>query len=133
MRFMGYVLADRETNRVAWAKWSESGVFWLILSEARQDTNLARHDLLSPGFHHLAWNADSRDQVDELHRLLVEGGATVLDAPAEYDYEPGCYALFFLDPDGLKLEFVHLPARPWSWYEARIKSEKTCPPVRLLV
>ena len=34
MRFMGYVLADREKDRVAWAKWSESGVFWLILSEA---------------------------------------------------------------------------------------------------
>jgi glyoxylase I family protein len=128
MRFMGYVLADREKDRVAWAKWSESGVFWLILSEARQDTNLPRHDLLSPGFHHLAWNADSRDQVDQWHRLLVERGATVLDPPAEYDYEPGYYALFFLDPDGLKLEFVHLPARPWSWYEARIEREKTSPP-----
>ena len=129
MSFMGYVLADCESDRVAWAKWSESGVFWLILSEARPDTNLTRHDLLSPGFHHLAWNADSRDQVDQLHRLLVESGATVLDPPAEYDYEPGYYALFFSDPDGLKLEFVHLPARPWSWYEARIEREKTCPQV----
>jgi glyoxylase I family protein len=112
MRFMEYELCDREENRLAWAKWSSLGVFWLILTRARQDTKPARHDLLSPGFHHLAWNADSRDQVDRLYRLLVENGATVLDAPTEYDYEPGYYAVFFTDPDGMKLEFVHIPERP---------------------
>ncbi|MBV9130881.1 MAG: VOC family protein [Verrucomicrobia bacterium] len=111
MRFMGYELSGREKDRLAWVKWSGSGVFWLILSAARRDTEPARHDLLSPGFHHLAWNADDRDQVDELYRLLVESGATVLDAPAEYDYEPGYYAVFFTDPDGMKLEFMHVPER----------------------
>jgi hypothetical protein len=44
----------------------------------------------------------------------------VLDTPAEYDYEPGYYAVFFSDPDDMKLEFVHVSARPWSWYEARL-------------
>jgi hypothetical protein len=39
-------------------------------------------------------------------------GVTVLDAPAEYDYEPGYYAVFFTDPDGMKLEFLHVPERP---------------------
>ena len=58
MRFMEYELCDREENRLAWAKWSSLGVFWLILTRVRQDTTPARHDLLSPGFHHLAWNAD---------------------------------------------------------------------------
>ena len=87
------------------------GVFWLILTAARQDTKPARHDLLSPGFHHLAWNAENRDQVDEFYRLLVKNGATALDAPAEYDYEPGYYAVFFTDPDGMKL-VVQIPERP---------------------
>src|SRR4051794_31541978 len=58
MRFMGYEFADREEHRLAWAKQSSSGVFWLILTAARQDTHPARHDLLFPGFHHLAWNAE---------------------------------------------------------------------------
>jgi len=123
MRFMGYELSDREEHRLAWAKQSLSGVSWLILTAARQDPKPARHDLLSPGFHHLAWNAESRDQVNELHRLLVESGATVLDPPAEYDYEPGYYAVFFADPDGMKLEFVHVPKRPWSWYRARFRTD----------
>jgi catechol 2,3-dioxygenase-like lactoylglutathione lyase family enzyme len=111
MRFMEYELYDREENRLAWAKWSSSGVFWLILTRARQDTKPAGHDLLSPGFHHLAWNADSRDQVDKFYRLLLDNGATVLDAPAEYDYEPGYYTVYFTDPDGMKLEFLHIPER----------------------
>ena len=32
-----------------------------------------------------------------------------MDAPRQYDYLPGYYAVFFTDPDGLKLELVHVP------------------------
>jgi len=40
-------------------------------------------------------------------------GIAILDAPAEYpEYAPGYYAVFFADPDGLKLEFVHTPVWP---------------------
>jgi catechol 2,3-dioxygenase-like lactoylglutathione lyase family enzyme len=69
-----------------------------------------RHDRYSPGLHHVAFAARDRADVDALHRLLVSIGATILDAPAEYpQYGEGYYALFFADPDGLKLEFVHRP------------------------
>ena len=68
------------------------------------------HDRTSPGLHHLAWSAESRDDVDRLHGLLLEIGATILDAPADYPkYGAGYYAVFFADPDGLKLELVHWP------------------------
>ena len=39
----------------------------------------------------------------------VEIGATILDPPAEYGYTPGYYAVFFADPDGIKLEVVFEP------------------------
>jgi glyoxylase I family protein len=65
------------------------------------------HDRYSPGLHHVAWRAASREDVDWLHALLVAIGATVLDPPADYPaYGHGYYAVFFADPDGLKLEFV---------------------------
>ena len=67
---------------------------------------------LLPGLHHLAWVADSREDVDRLHALLVEMKADVLDAPAEYpQYNKGrgYYAVFFADGDGLKLEYVFTP------------------------
>ena len=109
MELLGYELHDRKPVRLSWARRSHFGVFWFILTAAREEPPPVQHDLLSPGFHHLAWNADSRAQVDELYRLLLKMKATVLDPPAEYDYEPGYYAVYFVDPDGLKLELVHIP------------------------
>ncbi len=68
------------------------------------------HDRFSPGLHHVAFSARDRADVEALYRLLLRIGATVLDAPAEYpQYGEGYYAVFFADPDGLKLEFVHRP------------------------
>jgi glyoxylase I family protein len=65
------------------------------------------HDRYSPGLHHVAFYAQSRTDVDRLHQLLVDIGAAILDPPAEYpQYGEGYYAVFFADPDGLKLEFV---------------------------
>ena len=69
----------------------------------------ATHDRYLPGLHHIAFHAASRDEVDVFHRFLLAEGIRVLDAPAEYDYTPGYYAVFFADPDGIKLELVHEP------------------------
>jgi glyoxylase I family protein len=69
-----------------------------------------RHERYAPGLHHLAWRADSRADVDALHELLVAHGITVLDPPAHYpQYSGDYYAVFFEDPDGMKLEVVHAP------------------------
>ena len=56
----------------------------------------------------------SRADVDALHQRLLEIGATVLDAPADYpQYNKGrgYYAVFLsqIYSDGLKLEYVHTP------------------------
>ena len=68
------------------------------------------HDRYSPGLHHVAWTAESRADVDAMHALLQEIAATVLDPPADYPrYGDGYYAVFFADPDGLKLEYVFKP------------------------
>ncbi len=63
---------------------------------------------IAVGLHHFAWNAGSREDVDRLHDRLLAAGVTILDAPAAYpQYGAGYYAVFFADPDGLKLEYVH--------------------------
>jgi len=68
------------------------------------------HDRYSPGLHHLALRARSREDVDALYTKLVAFGATILDPPAEYpEYGAGYYAVFFADADGLKLEYVFTP------------------------
>lgn len=71
------------------------------------------HDRYSPGLHHLAFTAPSRAAVDALHQRLHDLGVVVLDRPAEYpEYAPGYYAIFFADPDGIKLEYVFTPQWP---------------------
>lgn len=62
-----------------------------------------------PGaLHHLAFRADSRAEVDRLHLELQRIGATIVAPPREYpEYTPaGYYAVFFKDPDGIKLEIM---------------------------
>ena len=82
------------------------------LVEAKRGQNRL-HDRFTPGLHHLAFGADDRAAVDSLHCEPVALGVTVLDAPAEYpQYAAGYYAVFFADPDGIKLEYVYTPKWP---------------------
>ena len=67
------------------------------------------YDRYRVGVHHVAFEAPSRDVVDERHRWAVESGVDIESPPKEYDYMPGYYAFFFYDPDGIKLEVVHAP------------------------
>ena len=83
------------------------------------------NDRSHAGFHHLALRARERSGVDELHRLLLENDITVLDAPAEYpEYGPDYYAVFFSDPDGLKLELVHFPWGYWRRVQTEGRDER---------
>ena len=54
--------------------------------------------------------------VDERAEWLRNRGARIESGPAEYDYTPGYYAVFFYDPDGIKLELLH---RPGYWEHVR--------------
>ena len=67
------------------------------------------YDRYAVGLHHLALEAQSRAQVDERAKWLRERGAELESEPQEYGYIPGYYAVFFYDPDGIKLEIVHVP------------------------
>jgi len=67
------------------------------------------YDRYRIGLHHLAFEADSRAQVEERAEWILSQGAEIESQPMEYSYLPGYYAVFFYDPDGLKLEIVHVP------------------------
>ncbi|MEQ1619271.1 MAG: VOC family protein [Terricaulis sp.] len=109
--FMGYVAGEDYGARGQDYDLRTDGRFCSIGVRVSEGPNAARaHDRYSPGLHHLAWNAQSREDVDALHALLVRVGAHVLDPPADYpQYGDGYYAVFFADPDELKLEFVFKP------------------------
>jgi glyoxylase I family protein len=74
----------------------------------RQAQSLGGIDRYRVGLHHVAVAAPSRAVVDERHEWLVSTGAEIETPPQEYAYMPGYYAVFFYDPDGIKLEIVHV-------------------------
>ena len=89
-----------------------SAITAIGLREAQSSADRVPYDRYAVGVHHLAIGAPSRDVVDERAAWLREQGATIENEPAEYDYIPGYYAVFFHDPDGIKLEIVHVPEDP---------------------
>lgn len=80
----------------------------IALEQAKPESVSKAHDRYAPGLHHLAFTAESRTDVDWLYELLKQMNARILDPPAIY-YSPVYYAVFFTDPDGIKLELCHRP------------------------
>jgi catechol 2,3-dioxygenase-like lactoylglutathione lyase family enzyme len=81
------------------------------LRERLSEAHPTPYDRYAVGIHHLAFVAQSREQVDERAAWLRERDAEIESGPQEYEYTPGYYAVFFYDPDGIKLEIVHRPPR----------------------
>ena len=88
---------------------ADGSCFTIALKAAAPDKRSIKHDRYAPGLHHLAFHVDSRYDVDRFYQFLLSLGAIILDPPAKYDYTPGYYAVFFADPDGIKLEIVFEP------------------------
>jgi catechol 2,3-dioxygenase-like lactoylglutathione lyase family enzyme len=96
--FLGFeVLADMGDG-IGWT--NQRTRFWIGQADAQGRAHPYR--LGDVGYHHYAFQLRGRADVDELQVFLRGIDATIVDPAGEYyeDY----YAVFFLDPDGLKLE-----------------------------
>lgn len=97
--YLGFELLDEYDDAIGWTNGKTR--FWIGQADGQGKKH--KHRIGEVGFHHYAFELRSRSDVDELQHFLKETlGATIVDPAAEYydDY----YAVFFLDPDGLKLE-----------------------------
>ena len=82
------------------------GYFWADeLFVSTRDSEAAQGALT--GRHHLAFQAQSRAQVDAFHKAALAHGGKDNGQPGERNYHPGYYAAFVLDPDGNNVEAVH--------------------------
>jgi glyoxylase I family protein len=109
---LGYHLEHEDERGFDWRLESPLGSHSIAIAQASPDGTQRDHDRYSPGLHHLAWAVESREAVDETYEHLKRIGATILDPPADYpqyNRGRGYYAVFFADPDGLKLECVYTP------------------------
>ena len=103
---LGYPSTWEVDGGVGWL--SPGGSFWIKQASPAMAGSTFSKDRV--GLCEVAFRAESRAHVDALARDLVDLGARILDPPREYpEYVPGYYAVFFTDPDGIKLELVYIP------------------------
>jgi catechol 2,3-dioxygenase-like lactoylglutathione lyase family enzyme len=100
---LGYRRTMSESFGNAWGvEWPE---FWVTLPESG--------DAGAGNGVHVAFIAASREAVDAFHAAALAEGGTDAGAPGLRDYTEDYYAAFVRDPDGNKLEAVHLPYVPF--------------------
>ena len=116
---LGFKRLDEDDAGEHDIRWGNAHLTIAIRAVAPEHAGAA-FDRYRVGLHHLAFKVRSREQVDSFHQFLRDEGLTVLDTPAEYpQYGKGYYAVFFADPDGIKLEVVHFP---WGYWR-RVQSD----------
>ena len=98
MAFLGFEIEAEYEGMMGWH--NDKTLFWIAAADAEGKKRKYRKGDI--GLHHYAFRLRSRKDVDALQDFLEAQGATIVDPADEYydDY----YAVFFLDPDGMKLE-----------------------------
>ena len=96
--FMGFKVLEEYEDAIGWTNGKTR--FWI--GQADAEGRKHKHRIGNIGLHHYAFELRSRRDVDALQAFLQKLGARIVD-PADECYED-YYAVFFLDPDGLKLE-----------------------------
>jgi catechol 2,3-dioxygenase-like lactoylglutathione lyase family enzyme len=98
---LGFEISDEYQDAIGWTNGRTR--FWI--GPADKQGRKHKHRIGDVGYHHYAFGLRSRKDVDKLQDCVKALGATIVDPAREYydDY----YAVFFLDPDGLKLEGMH--------------------------
>ncbi|MCW1883772.1 VOC family protein [Luteolibacter flavescens] len=119
-RYLGYELGDSSYGAdygfEDWKRWDLDTPHEISICQVRDPLKRVPHQRGALGHHcHIAFCAESREDVDRFHRevlvpLAEKGLCTIEDAPCDCpEYNEGYYATFFTDPDGLKFEFVINP------------------------
>jgi catechol 2,3-dioxygenase-like lactoylglutathione lyase family enzyme len=107
LRFLGFKLKYDHADMAGWSNGKT--LFWIAQADARGRKRKYRKGDI--GFHHYAFELSSRRDVDELGAFLVKNNVNVVDPPGEY-YDRSYYAVYFTDPDGMKLEGMVYKPRP---------------------
>ena len=79
--------------------------FGFVLRPARSGDRI--HDSLAPGLHHFCFRVEDAAALDAIARRFAEVGV-ICSLPQVYpEYAPDYHALFFADPDGIRLEVTN--------------------------
>ena len=99
LTFLGFKLKHEYDDMAGWSNGKT--LFWIAAADAQGRKHKYRKGDI--GFHHYAFEMASCKDIDALGAFLEKNGMTIVDPPGAY-YGPEYYAVYFTDPDGMKLE-----------------------------
>ena len=81
------------------------------------------------GLHHFCFRARSREDVDSIYVFVRDQlGAHIVHGPQDGpEFAAGYYSILFEDPDGIRVEFNHVPGRGHFGDEGRLGAKGTGP------
>jgi catechol 2,3-dioxygenase-like lactoylglutathione lyase family enzyme len=100
------VLLDNE--QVFYAIGGRTGVCLTPVDAAHREDRFVQRRV---GLHHMCFRLRSREDIDELHRVLVAANVTIVHAPEDGPWAPGYYSVLFEDPDGIRVEANFVPGK----------------------
>ncbi len=99
---IGFTQIVSKEKSAAW-KTSEGFGIWIRQAEFFE----RKYVRGAPGIQHLCLKAKNKEDVDRLYGFLVKEKMKVYSPPSLMtEYLPHYYAVYFPDPDGIKLEFA---------------------------
>jgi len=84
----------------------------LLIFGINSPRSMFNHEIIhrrKPGaLHHLAFKANSEEEVDQLYLKIKGTKANIIEPPRFYpQHGENYYAFYFKDPEGIKFEIVH--------------------------
>ncbi len=96
---------NQVSNKEKSAGWVTKQGFGIWISQAGKKQ--PAYTFSAPGLHHFCIKAESKEEVNAVFEL-IKNKVHVFDPPQAYpEYAPKYYAVFFADPDGIKLEVAY--------------------------
>ena len=84
----------------------------ILVRGAPSDRERIPYDQDRAGLHHFCFRARSREDVDAIHRFLVDQlDAHIVHPPEDAHFAPGYYSVLFEDPDGIRVEVNFVPGK----------------------
>ena len=85
----------------------------ILIREAPEEKKNVSFDQDTSGLHHFCFRARSRGDIDAIYEFVkTELNPTFIHGPEEGShFAPGYYSILFEDPDGIRVEFNHVPGK----------------------
>lgn len=94
----------------------------IVVRVAPAEKQTKHFDQDTAGLHHFCFRARSNEDVDNIYQFVKKDLAARIIHPPEDGsrFAPGYYSVLFEDPDGIRVEFNHVPGKGHFGNEGRL-------------